>query len=156
MAPHETFVTVYEVVAKRDRQYDGTITQGNQLLMQDLINGWKLDMGAGADTMTTGSGDAQFTYNTGDTTAQSEARFISVNSSREFRNAWKVIRSKRYRLNAGDDIFWRTTVKPRTWDPVRENVNDSDQTRDVIKGYTKMILVKFHGIIGHSNGANGS
>ncbi len=151
VSEHAAFLTVYECVAKQSYPFDAVDTNAQSKLMNDLANGWKDDMGAGASTATTKSGDLTVTFAASSASATCFSQYIKPQQSRQFNLQWKIVKQKKFKMNTGDDVFWKMYVRDRVWNPYKEkNPNSGTFNRDVVKGYTKVLLVRLCGAMGRN------
>lgn len=156
LSPQECFVTVYECVARKDQTFSTSCATAAQQCITDLYKGWYQDMGAGTSGTTGGSGDAILSHTAGANTGTLDSKFLSFRRSRQFNDRWGIVKQKKFKLNPGDDIFWTIKVPDRTFNPLSYQVEDSLAVHDMKRGYSKALMIKFHGVMGHSNSTGSS
>lgn len=149
---HEGILTIYEVCAKQSFGMPAGIVTIPGDVMTKLDVGWNQQTVAGASSNTQVTGEAlQETRSGGE--MQVYSQFLAPYNSPEFRKYYSIKKVKKYKLNAGDEVYWTTRCRNRVWNPTRiyqNNLGDGVETIDVIKNYTKCLLIKWHGCMGRS------
>lgn len=154
------FITIYTIGAKRDAAGEAV---GNGAMQDDVIEslegGWKRYQPTGSSSATEVIGDSMIgTASSG--ALEVESKFLHPKQSPNFNSMFKILRRKSYKLEPGDNITWKVFAKNRVYNPEHwHNPHDAEngasassyETIDWKKNYTKVVLVKTHGVIGRSN-----
>lgn len=156
---HPAEVTIYEIVSKKSRGIDDGLNQspGTQMIW-DIQRGFKKDLVSGTATATQATGSTIVSGVT-NTSLTTYSKMWGPGNSQEFRENWKILRKKLFRLSPGDDIYWDFRAKNRVFNPKRwynidtsaEDLPDDVATHDMHAYYTKVLLVKIVGAIGRSD-----
>lgn len=150
---HDAWLTIYECVAKKNRTLnDATYSTTRSLIMNDIVNGWKDKMGAGASTLSTKSGENIISFTPGNATCDTYSRTIHPKESKEFLHNWKILSQKTFKLNPGDDVQWTIKMKNFMWNPMKWKDTGNNQV-DIYAGKTKVFLMKYNGSMGRSTAA---
>ncbi len=148
LSTHPIFFTVYEICSKHDIDSAVVPVDPNVQLLLELLEGWENDMGTGASSATTKSGDA-IAFQSGNKIT-SFAHHFKIRDSRQFGQNYKILKARSFKANPGDDIFWTLKVKSHVHN-LDDYVNAATSTTVMAKRYlSKYLLVKATGTIGES------
>lgn len=150
---HPIYVSVYTLLAKKSENTSVGIETAREMAMQELVEGWKDDLGAGATGINSKTGENVIAASADDY-CLTYAFHLKLKHSRLFMSHWKVIKHKAFKLNPGDDIYWITRLRDRTYDQQRDKQRLG--TNEVIPGFTKVVMVKVFGGLGESQGSAGN
>jgi hypothetical protein len=115
--------------------------------MNDLVRGWDAVTEA-AKVDETGTGDV-VVYTNGNDYADVSMKTLSPFKSSEFCRNWKIVKRSTWKLDPGDDVYYKMRTKGYTWNPdVIGDEAQSNKIREVIGGVTKVLIAKFHGALG--------
>lgn len=148
---HECFFTIYEIVAKTSR----SLVNSNMCedVLDTIYNGFIEMTGDPVDTSTSITGDSIHTLS-GSTTLDTYSGGIKPTKSRRFRNQYKIVKAKKFKLNPGDDVFWKMSVPDRVFNPMKWLAHDATtELYDVKRNYSKCLLVELNGVIGRDQTA---
>lgn len=156
---HPVFLTIHEIMATNTCAYSADLANAREMIMTQLNEGWKMHKADPVSTTTSLYGDDTISA-TGSFADNYKldvySQFLHPKSSPLFRKNWKIVKTKKYKLNPGDDVFWTLRIRNRVWDPQRDQdaYAGGVGTSDVIKNYSKALLVKVSGVMGRSDAAN--
>ncbi len=152
---HACDVTVYEVVCNQSRTQSSLGPNPINALMDDLIQGFHendVSNSAGSyggTASTTVIGDDMYQASGG--YVQSWDQSVHPRMSPVFRRNWKIVKSKSFRLQSGDEIRWKCKTRRYTFSPTVVYNVDPEENMALIKGITTVLLVKANGLLGRSN-----
>ncbi len=141
---HPVFVTMYTLVSKLNMDFGTGNTRSGAAA--DLNEGWEDDMAVGSTTTTLKTGDNVVSVSGAQVT--SFAHHLRLRNSRLFSRQWRIQKAKLFKLNPGDDIHWKFRTKAFVFNP--NVLGDGAHDFEVIKGITKVILIKLSGVMGES------
>lgn len=147
LAEHPQFITCYELAPKVTKGLGGNSSL-RTMACDDLFDGWQKDMGVGQSTTTTKEGDFVVTQ-PNSIQVESFAHHLKMRYSRQFNQNWDVKRSKSFKLNPGDDVYWRMKIPKGIFDPNKLNAAGDPQEGGK---YSRLFLIKQTGAIGESAG----
>lgn len=155
---HANFVTIYEVVAKKNCATQAA-TNACQHIIDCLYNGWLEFLPSGATSATSKSGD-YVVYNTGSTYINTYTKYINPKQSKLFNEYYSIVKVKQLKLEPGDDVYYKMYTRNRVWNPTNiypdgGEAETSTERTEIIKNYSKCLLLKIHGAIGRSSTASG-
>ncbi len=143
LSPHPIFVTLYTVCPKKHVEYlvSGAVCTNHAITK--LKDGWAELMDATGDGYLGATSGGSFT---------TESNYLTPSMSKHFTAFYKVKQKKRFKLNAGDDVFWTVKMPPFTLRPnvfLSTGMTGDDREIDMVKNYTKVVLCKMEGALGH-------
>lgn len=154
---HPVFLTVMEIQAKKSLALDGLHMDVHvkRLIHNDFIN-----YTADETTVATATNVEGVDIETeGSFTIDTYSQFLKPfgGASGQMRKFYKLLRTKTFKLNPGDDVFWTMRMRNRVWNPARQTPDqyqEDSEEFDVIGGYSKVLVVGVKGCIGRSNAAD--
>lgn len=155
---HPMDITVYEIVPKISRPLSsGEVDPVNEC-MTDIFKSLTLD-DAGTDSGTYGEaavkllGSNNHAYGSVGPLDKIDSFDMGLKPGGSiFRKYWKIKKQQTFRLQSGDEIRWKRTLKNFTFTP--KNLLKEGCRSDMIKGVTSCIMVKYHGVLGRGIAAN--
>lgn len=153
---HPIDVTLYECVAKESRSQQAAYGNTEQQLVRDLDAGFRASEAATevAAGVTGAAGDALYSNEAAATGQRNHVKSLNLEAqpghSSVFNNYWKINKSKKYRLQPGDEISWSSPSKRYTFSPKVLYQADASENTLIIKGVTTVLLAKVVGILGRS------
>lgn len=148
---HEMFLTVYKIKFRHRSNYDG-LTCG-QYVMNSIVKGIKQEMGAGATTVTSKTGENVITSDAGGGIIETYSKWLHPTMSREFRRTFKIVKEKKYKLQPGDDVYCNDRLRNRVFNPqdhAEYSASGNGADPDAYANYTIVYLVRWHGPLGRS------
>jgi hypothetical protein len=152
---HPIFIEVRTVCARRDRIYGGVYGSVADFVVSDVVNGWKEKMGAGAVGPPV-TGEVGLSYVAGGSALATQYHHLALGHSDEFKRNWKTVSYKKFKLNPGDDVYWKMRFRNRVYNRDQEVGAADALQRDIIKGFTKATIVSFVGVLGESTATAGN
>ena len=110
--PHEVFLTVYELVARNYLPKSGSNICED--IITDMASGIREYLGSGTASTTKYTGD-EIIDSTASTQMILNSAAIEPKQSRRFNQNWKIVKVKKFKLNPGDDVFWKMRLKNRVF-----------------------------------------
>lgn len=157
LSPHPVFVTVYEIVARKHTEIPvGGAAGVTTYMLQNIYDGWRELMGTGAGVAPVFEGDQVTSVPTAGG-MNTESNALSITHSRDFSKRWKIMSKKKYKLNAGDDVYWRLSIPYFKFHPnfyLPANETGTEQNIEIIKNVTRVLMIKLEGALGHGTGVN--
>lgn len=152
---HPVDVVVYECVAKETRDIQGALSAQNTCVNEVFKGLHRDDIGNSTgtfalNTSTSVIGDDLYDNSTNGVLKSWTNKFSPTKSS-VFNKYWKVSKSKKYRLGPGSEINWTMKSGGFHYNPVKLYAEDS--ANEIIKGVTKVLLIKVCGVLGRSSAA---
>lgn len=157
-------VTIYEYVSRETRPFISSDTTAMNDLDCQLKNGWVDYLGSGTGTfgvaatsLTGGGGSGTGIWENVDSTrADTFSDNLYPKHSKQLTAKWRCTKRRVLKLNPGDDVYWTVRCRNRVWNP--RNIygatwTDGVDTMDCIKNYTKVVMLRVHGVIGRGNAA---
>jgi hypothetical protein len=143
---HPQFLHIYTIAPKKQISL-GSESNACGLMMQDLSDGWKQDMGDGSTTTTTKSGD-NIVSGVTSTSVSTYSHHWKLAYSRRFMDRWKVVKSKSYKLDPGDDVFWTVKVPGGIYNPNAMIPSTGDPVE--IPKTSRIVVTKLTGVLAES------
>lgn len=157
---HPCDITVYECVAKLDRAAQDLAHNlaTNAIITDDILQGM-LQSYTNDDTVSTTTNiyGEDIQVSNGATYINCWDVHYHPNRSAQFKAFWDITVQKSFRVPPGGEIHWNMKSGGFVWNPYRMLVEQSTGPVSVdpliLKGTTKVLLVKLCGVLGRSNNA---
>lgn len=148
---HPAHFAIYEVVAAKTRAFPAADIASD--VIDQLHNGWVKFLPTGATSSTAKSGKLLI-GSEGGKTVNTYSQFLAPHRSADFKENYRIVKMRKYKLHPGDEIFWTMRCRDRVWNP--SNIYSEEtvgvDTVEVIKNYSRCLLISMHGVIGRSSG----
>lgn len=148
---HAGLLEIYEISPKKSFAFPTGVSTMDFDIIDKLEAGWDQDVAAGASTATSKTGQTLVNAS-GSSSVETISSTLTPRQSKEFNRHYKIVKSKKYKLNVGDEVFWTTRLKSRVWNPAKiySAFTDGVDTLDCIGGYSSCLLVRWSGCLGRS------
>lgn len=153
---HPVDVVLYEVLAKHNRTNNSLAPNTLHQITDDLHNGFLAkEAGINATSLSGQAGDNLYEQedDTVDMNDHVHSRNMQMSPymSGTFMQNWKIVKSKKYRLQPGDEIRWKSPSVNYTYSTKKLKQRDTAEDIAIIKGVTRVLLAKISGVLGRSN-----
>lgn len=148
MSPHAINLVMYEIVARRNMQATGAANM-TSAVMESLVDGWEGEGAASVDAVV-GAKTANTNIAADGYTSTHTSKHIWPKQSFFFQHKFKIVKRKKFHLQAGDDVYWNFTMPSKLYNPAQEQAPDGIAEHvDYYKGLTRCFMVKMWGDFGH-------
>lgn len=149
---HDCFMYVYECVIRSDYNIDSTTntdTACATYAAEILNEGWEKLAASGEF----GASGTIASHAAGSTSISSNVKFLSPYKSKNFTEAFKIMKTSRIKLKPGDDYWYSLRVKAHDYQG-SEWLRGDLERREAVGGTTKVMLIGLHGALGKANSSD--